>query len=813
MSEQKTNIFISYSHKDEHSMQRMKTHLNGLRRNINIFADTDIMAGQSISQEISSNICDADIAIFLISADFLVSEPCLAEWSEAKTKGIIRIPIVIKHCNWEKLLKNDDIKTLPKDGTPVNAYSDEDSAYQEISNEIERILQEYDACFNPKKDFLKELQDTEFASQENIKLQDIFIFPNLKLVSDNEDWGEIRIKDHEDILKKCPVFIHGEQSSGKTALARHLCMYLIEKNTPVLYIDLKNKLYRRKNIDYLFEKEYSQKFSGKYSLWSRQKDKVIILDNMSSSKQDMRIVSLALDNFDKVIVLLDSDTHQAYYKDEDRLANFSIINIKQLSRVKQEELIRKRVGIFKEEFIDVRVDQIEKKVNMIILDRIVPRYPFFVLTVIQTFEGYFAPTNLDISSYASCYYVVILANLAKSGIDTKEGSIGACLNYMKNLAFYRYKSESFDIKEFNKYYREELDFMIKNSDVNRLMDKKYGIINEDGKFKLSYAYYYFLGAYLAENISVNKDLLNEICEKSFTTENNFILIFFVHHCPDKNIIDDILIRTACTLERAPVAKLTLEETNIFGSIIQEIKDDLISDSQSIPAERKKKREIQDDHERQITSDEIKAEGGMHDDIYRILKTNELLKQILHNHYGQMNRSRISEIVHTIIESGLRLVSLLLIDKEELEELVKYVKEKYPEYDESRVTQMMQWLSFFWVVTNIEKIVGSISLPDIREEVQNLIDKEDTPAYKMIGYFNHLDISENGITEDTNNHLRRLLKQHKGDPIYKKLLSIRTQDYMRTHKSRERHKQTSCSILGIEYKSRRLAKISDERNED
>lgn len=804
MSGHQTKIFISYSHKDEQFMSKMKTHLGTIESDIDIFTDKSILAGQPISEEIEESMCNANIAIFLLSADFLDSDSCLAEWKGAGERGIYRIPVVIKHCNWKNLLnKNSNIKALPEDGRPISDYDNEDEAYQEISEEVVKIVQKIDLCFSPKESFRKELENTELPSQEHIKLQDIFVFPNLELKVDKEDSEWVTITNHEDIIQHCPVFIHGEQSSGKTTIARHFCLHLIEKELPILYIDLQNKL--RSKIPEIFEREYRYRFNGDYSLWKKQRNKAIVLDNMSSDKKDIRIVLSALEHFDQVIVLLDSDTYQAYYRDEKRLARFSTIEIRQLTHVKQEELIRKRVDKFDNKLIDARVDQIEKKVNMVIIEqRIVPRYPFFILTVMQTIEG-FIPSTPEISSYATCYYVAILARLSRSGIDTKEGSINACMNYVKHLAFARYKSElysePFSFEAFKQDY--ERKFTIQESVIKRLMDERYGIINKKGEFKAHYAYYYFLSSYLAANINENRDLINEICRESFTTKNNLILTFFVHHCPDKNIIDDILIRTMCTLDEFPVAKLTHEETKIFDRIVGDIKDNLLDSREDVQIERQKEREFRDACEQQEVSEEIEKEGEIHNNIYRILKTNELVKQILHNHYGQMESSRILEIAHTIIESGLRLISLFLLNEEELCELTRYIQKRHPEADKLQMAQMLQWGSFVWTMENIEKIVDAVSLPEIKRVVDNLIAKESTPAYKMIGYFNHLDVSETGITDAVRNHLRELLKEHQGNHFYERVLSIRTQYYMMTHQSKAPQEQAICSLLRIRYRPHKL----------
>ena len=803
MSKYRAKIFIIYSHKDLAFLKELNTHLNSLSLPIELFWDEKIRAGQSLSSKINEKLDSANIVIFLLSSDSLASDPCKREWSYALSKQkIIRVPVVIRTCDWENLFKEDDIKALPKDGRVVNTYEDKDGAWLEVCDGIKKIVEELKTCFDPNKNFQKELEETRFLSQEHLTLEDIFVFPSLELqtLTDDIDSDNPKTIDtYMKILENSPVFIHGEQSSGKTALARSLCLHLKNMSKPFLYIDLK-RVSPGKVSESLFEKEYYQRFNGDYSLWKQRSEKVLVMENMSDSRKDVDIALLARKYFDKMIITLDSDTYKAYFTDDDRVVDFSTIKIEELSRVKLEELIRKRLGASGDNITDAKVDHIEKKIRLVIHNKIMPRYPFFVLTALQVFEG-FMPPNIEISSYAHCYYVAILSQLIKSGLDKDDRTINPCINFAKQLAYARYKykdGEKFDFSKFIKDYNER--FVISEAIINRLRNESYGIIDAEGNFRLEYAYYYFLAAYLAENSNENKDALDKLCEKSFTTENHLILIFLVHHCGDMKILEDILIRTMCTLDALPVAILDHEETKTFYDLIARIPQDILASSDSVEKERQKERQCRDAQEKK-PNDEISETGGIHDDVYRVLRTNELVKRLLRNHYGKMEKSRISEIVQTIADSGLRLVSLLLHKESEIKSFIQFIKKRNPDADEVKLALLLQRGCFLWTMYNIEKIVDAISFPEIREIVGGLMNKEATPAYKLIGYFSQLDASEDGITENIRDQLKSLLKEYRDNPFYKKVLSIRTQFYMRTHRSKLSKEQAVCSLLKIPHKPR------------
>ncbi len=94
--------------------------------------------------------------------------------------------------------------------------------------------------------------------------------------------------------------------------------------------------------------------------------------------------------------------------------------------------------------------------------------------------------------------------------------------------------------------------------------------------------------------------------------------------------------------------------------------------------------------------------------------------------------------------------------------------------------------------NVEKIVSSINVPEIREIIHEVVEQKSTPAYDLIGYFNHLDSVEK-LTNGVRRELEALLKKH-NDFFIKRVLSIRTQRYMNTHRSHARIEQSVLSTL-------------------
>ena len=113
---------------------------------------------------------------------------------------------------------------------------------------------------------------------------------------------------------------------------------------------------------------------------------------------------------------------------------------------------------------------------------------------------------------------------------------------------------------------------------------------------------------------------------------------------------------------------------------------------------------------------------------------------------------------------------------------------------------LRLISFVWTIFNVEKIISVVNFPEIREEVNNVVSRKVTPAYDLIGYFSLLDSSEN-LSEKIRNELKRLLKIH-NDEFVKRILSLGTQQYINTHRSKKIEiEQSVCSLLKIPHVAR------------
>ena len=104
---QKASVFISYSHRDEAWKDRLLRHLKVLERRglLDVWEDRHIRPGAPWREEIEAAMGQAQMALLLVSVDFLNSDfiqdeevPTLLRRRESE--GLRVLPLILEPCDW-----------------------------------------------------------------------------------------------------------------------------------------------------------------------------------------------------------------------------------------------------------------------------------------------------------------------------------------------------------------------------------------------------------------------------------------------------------------------------------------------------------------------------------------------------------------------------------------------------------------------------------------------------------------------------------------------------------------------------------------
>ena len=121
-------IFISYSHSDEDWKDRLTSHLGVLRNEdlLNFWDDRKIGAGDGWRGEIQQAMESSNLAVLLISANFLTSQfikdvevPRLL--SRREKEGLVVLPIILKPCCWDQVEWLREMNVYPNDARPISS--------------------------------------------------------------------------------------------------------------------------------------------------------------------------------------------------------------------------------------------------------------------------------------------------------------------------------------------------------------------------------------------------------------------------------------------------------------------------------------------------------------------------------------------------------------------------------------------------------------------------------------------------------------------------------------------------------------------
>ena len=145
----RNKVFISYSHQDASWLLRLRVHLRPLEREyeIEFWDDTKIKPGSKWKQEIQAALAGAQIAILLISADFLASDfivtnelPPLLE--AAEKDGAVILSVIVSPSRFLKTsLAQYQAVNNPNNSLIKLSKGEQEDVFVDVAERIELALE------------------------------------------------------------------------------------------------------------------------------------------------------------------------------------------------------------------------------------------------------------------------------------------------------------------------------------------------------------------------------------------------------------------------------------------------------------------------------------------------------------------------------------------------------------------------------------------------------------------------------------------------------------------------------------------------
>ncbi|EKD26248.1 MAG: hypothetical protein ACD_79C01299G0003 [uncultured bacterium] len=776
-------LFISYSHEDENDIKEFIKHISPFKNNglLNEWHDRKIIPGHDFQDTIDNNLDSADMICLFVSANFLASAACLKEKNKAlelrKKSGIAVIPIILSHCGWLDDKEISSILSLPTDGKPITDFSDRNAGWKNVYDGLKSAIEQEIKIRQLKitGKFVEFLSDSELLAKAHSKktdvcLDDIFISPELKKYNELKEYEKkITFEKLIEEFSNCSkLLIAGENQSGKTTLCKKLFIELRKKNYVPIFVTDKSNQYlgvMGNRIQTAFNEQYEN-----VSFSDINRNRLIpIIDNFHFAKNKEKHIQ-ELSSYCHQILIVD-DIFSLNFKDETLTKSFNRYTIKQLSPSLRNELIRKWINldenksnneneIYKD--IDSKTDYVNATLGKYFSNGIMPAYPFFILSVISTYETFAKPLNQEITSQGYCYQALIYLYLRKQGV--KNDDIGTYINFLSVLAyhFFHENKRELSLDEFESFINEylkkynlpvKLEILLQNLQKTKIL-----ILDSCNNycFYYPYLYYFFVAKYLAEHLDQNKIVIEQIINNLHNDENAYIAIFISHHSNNFYVLDEIILNSLCLFDKYIPATLTKNELKFFDEKLDIIVNAVLPPNQATP-EMERSRRLKDQdlieevHDKDSASVKTTTIDDNNDDavardLRRSIKTVEVMGSIIKNRAGSLEKDKLESIFEEAMNIHLRILTSffdIIKDEKSQDDLVNYItsrlnliiedKPKRPNLEQLRkISRDIFWNTNFLVVYGIiNKIIDSLGSDKLKDIAQKVCDKNNTPAAFLI----------------------------------------------------------------------------------
>lgn len=664
-------------------------------------------------------------------------------------------------------------------------------------------------------DFKAILKQTEFKYPDKTNdLDSFFVYPNLiHEVTDEKQGHKTDANLFISKYSESPtdVLICGDEQYGKTSLAKKIFERLFDTGVLIpLFIECKTKERKllKNLLNDIFKYEYNIK---EEEIPDAQRKFVLIFDDFSNWDQVQQEKIL------KDIALMDN-THSILFSDKlffediqkrNLIKTFEIYSLSAFGHKKRYELIEKWISFTGEENDNYQsTDELNAFVDKTLINGLLPYTPFFILTILLAKKDFASNPNLEITSKAHCYQALVYINLRTMGI--KDTQINTYLNIFSYISYYFFDNKRKNLSEdelisvMEQYEQEynlpfEIDDLLKKFQMTSIFSRN--DMNQYS-FASTYAYYYFVGKYLAEHTKDVKIFshVEDIYENLQITENSFIAIFIVHHTKDIAFYDQINANTQKLFSDNKESVLDENELNFVDNAFKEIEKLIISKYDNSRQIRLKDAEWQDEVETEKNDETPENITKTISDITKSLRTTEVLGQIIKNH-GELPKQKVLDYFTVGMNTYRRICDYFLTFFRDLKgSFLEFIQDRLLEEetlsngDISKISyRIYASFNFAIIYTTIYRIAESLASKDLIKIIRTIYEEEKNPLTYcvylqcMLWYKKEVPLDE----------LKQIYK--KSPDTIKYLLQYMLKEYADRHKISTKTKSEIASVLEMDVK--------------
>lgn len=459
-------------------------------------------------------------------------------------------------------------------------------------------------------------------------------------------------------------------------------------------------------------------------------------------------------------------------------------------------------------------DRAERLLDTVMKRNIVPSLPLYLLTLLQSIASGVSG-GFEESGLGEYYDFLIKEGMRAAGIPKKDW--GQVIEFCTHLAWQLHATENKEIsmeelRAFAQRYSDDEVRVDLPSLLSDLLDAR--VLSQSGnyfRFRYHYIYYFLKGKYLSTRLD---DLMveahvKEACAHLYVRENANTVLFLAHHAFDNpRFLQCVVDALNAPFQGVAPIEFRNADTAKIGEFVRDLpalayKGERPEDVRDHV--NQKRDELDDGSDGLVDCKQEDAHEAFFPQMVALLKTVEILGQILKNQIANVTRAKRVELLQMLLKAPLRLVrayfAQFLADKDEAQtELVEMLRtmnkedsdEKRKKMAEKLLAQIMQISSFAFIA----KAITSISSDELQEDIDSAAKKVGTPAAKLIAAGVQLDSPR----DLPRTELKALLSDIKDDFIAMRVLQMLTLRRLYMFRTTEQDKQwlASQSVLGLKF---------------
>ena len=217
--------FITYSHKDLQRNTELQTRLAVMEDEgkIKLWDDNKILPSDEWEKDISENLAESDILLYLVSATSLASKNCNKELAEVLNLNIKVIAIVLEACDWENH-QLSRFEVLPHKGKPINEWRPQSKGWQNVVTGIRKVVDKMQS----------QVDSPPGAPEEELRAESAFQQGNVLMMLEQTDEA---VERYSHAIELNPNYTYAYSNRGVAYTNIDDLDYAISDYTKAIYLD------------------------------------------------------------------------------------------------------------------------------------------------------------------------------------------------------------------------------------------------------------------------------------------------------------------------------------------------------------------------------------------------------------------------------------------------------------------------------------------------------------------------------------------------------------------------------------------------